>query len=87
MPLNAKASSQTRRRWCRAANAVRQQTALDAYVIKREECDKLIARLRTEMTKLNDGFTDTQHKDWGFVGSLGHIEKLLRQATDFLGNN
>jgi hypothetical protein len=69
----------TRQRIEAKAKSNREQ-ALDAFMARKAEIDKMLARL----TALSaDHFeTSPEEIDWGHVGTLSHYAGLLRQITD-----
>jgi hypothetical protein len=54
--------------------------ALNAFITRKAEIDKMLTRLRTLS---EDHFDVTPEEvNWGHVGELGHYAELLRRITD-----
>lgn len=60
--------------------AKRKQDTRQAYVEHRDRIDTLIGEIRVQLDR------DTRREEitWASVGSLGHVEELLRQIHKFL---
>jgi len=56
------------------------EAALAAFISKKTEIDKMLARLQA----LSDDHFETQPDEisWGDVGTLGHYASLLKRITD-----
>ena len=56
------------------------QDARKAYDQRRQSIDVLMDEIRSKLER------DARHEDitWASTGSLGHVEELLRQITEFL---
>jgi SpoVK/Ycf46/Vps4 family AAA+-type ATPase len=61
-------------------NKMKNQNALKAYREKQENIARLIEGIRGKLE------TDAKQPDitWASVGSLGHVEELLRELDEFL---
>lgn len=61
------------------------------YIVQRkfeEEFDKVLDNIENIREYLSEIRKDYEKEpgNWGFVGSLGHVNELLEQVVEFLGN-
>lgn len=61
------------------------ETATEAFNAARDETHALLMTLEVEL-ELLDARQDAEPRDWGYAGSAGHINELLREALAFLQN-
>ena len=61
-----------------------ERTAAKAYAARRASIDTKMVQLKAAM-RAHQRSAAQRPDDWGFAGSLGHIEELLDQALSFLG--
>ena len=56
------------------------RTALDAYIVKKNQIDTMLARLKA----LSDDHFNVapDEVDWGHFGTLAHYAELLKRITD-----
>ena len=57
-----------------------QEAALAAFLARKAEIDRMLARLQALSAEHFDIASDEVH--WGHVGTLNHYASLLRQITD-----
>ena len=60
-------------------------TAQESFEAARLITDTKLEKLKEAIEKLTNDFNDTNKKDWGYSGSLNHVNEDLQYIIDFLG--
>ena len=60
-------------------------TAQESFETARLITDIRLERIKKAIEKLTDKFNETDKKEWGFSGSLVHVNDELQDIINFLG--
>jgi hypothetical protein len=60
------------------------QSAEKEFDRKAKICFALLHELNNEIQETQRDFSKTEQTDWGYAGSLGHVQELLEEAIKFL---
>lgn len=64
-------------------NYITENKELDTkYKNTRKKVDSLLEEINEKLNKFDNDF---DNKNWGFLGSLNHVEEMLRDINEFLG--
>lgn len=63
-----------------------QNTAQKAFCSRKRNVEKLMVRLDVLMNDMQGDFEKTDMKDYGFAGSMAHVEEQLIDVVNFLSN-